>query len=149
MEARPKGSLPLGGGSRLCNRSPPHGSPFRPPTLFTAVAAGPATGTAQATAGCTPPPPPPGHQQLTTLPMGKPFPHSFILGAKPGSSSASLENSTAGGGRDKGICAWLRPSVPRTHSVCGPPKGLNYFCSTGGQMPKIPGNGLVFHGWDW
>lgn len=38
---------------------------------------------------------------------------------------------------------WLRPQVPRTHSeylVGGPPKGLNDLCSTGGQIPKIPGN---------
>lgn len=80
-------------------------------------------------------------QQLTTLPITEPFPHSFILGAKPGhSSSPSLERSTAEGGRDERICAWLRPNVPRTHSICGPPKRLNYFCSTGGQIPKIPGN---------
>ena len=71
-----------------------------------------------------------------------PFPHSFITGAKPAHSSPSLENSIAGG-RDERVCTWLRPQVPRTHSeylVGGPPKGLNYLCSTGGQIPKIPGN---------
>lgn len=80
-------------------------------------------------------------QQLTTLPMVEAVPHSLNLGAKPSHSSPSLENSTTEGGRDERICAWRRPNIPRTRSVCGPPKGLNYFCSTGGQIPKIPGNG--------
>lgn len=73
--------------------------------------------------------------------MVEAFPHSLNLGAKPSYSSPSLENSTAEGGKDERICAWRRPNIPRTRSVCGPPKGLNYFCSTGGQIPKIPGNG--------
>lgn len=81
--------------------------------------------------------------------MVEAFPRSFILGAKPSHSAPSLENSKAGGGRDERICAWLRPNTPRTRSVCGPPNGLNYFCSIGGQIPKIPGNGahVPWVGW--
>lgn len=79
-------------------------------------------------------------RQLTDLPMVELFPHSFIRGAKPTHSSPSLENSTAEEGRNKRICSWLRPNVPRTHSVCGLPKGLNYFCTIGEQILKISGN---------
>lgn len=120
----------------LRNRSPPLRSLYRLSTLSKAVAACNATVMPQATEVSVPTC---GQRQLTTLPVVEPFPHSFILGAEPGHSSPSLENSTAGGWDDK-ICAWLRPSVPRTHSVCGQPQGLNYFCSTGGQIPKTPGN---------
>ena len=41
------------------------------------------------------------------------------------------------------ICTWIRSSVPRTcseHLVGAPPKGLNYLCSRGSQIPKITGN---------
>lgn len=79
-------------------------------------------------------------RQLADPPMVEPFPHSFILGAKPTQPSPSLENSTAEGGRNKRICSWLRPNVPKTHSVCGLPKGLNYFCSIGERILKISGN---------
>jgi len=70
-----------------------------------------------------------------------PFPHTFILGAKPASSSLSQENSIAEG-RDGIICTWLRSSVPTCweHLVGAPPKGLNYLCSRGSQIPKITGN---------
>ena len=86
---------------------------------------------AVATSKATAPPPHSHGQQAAYGPamaQRTPFPHPFILGAKPGHSSPSLENSPADAGRDERICVWVGSNVPRTHlehPVCGRPKGLN------------------------
>lgn len=124
------GSLAAGAGIRPRQRKPSL------PGLITGwplSALSKATATGEATTR-----PPHTHWQRRTA-----FPHPFVLGANPGHSRPSLENSPADGGRDERIHAWLRPNIPRKyskHPVCGQPKGLNYFCPTRGKIPKIPGN---------
>lgn len=114
----------------------PAGSRYRLATLCSLRSCGPKQGHC----ATTPHPQVAAHCPATAQST---FPQPFILGAKPGHSSPSLEDSPADGGRDERIRAWLGPNVPRTyleHPVCGRPKGLNYCCSTGGKVPKIPGN---------
>lgn len=102
-----------------------------------------------------------GHRNATLHPLAAapctaraqriPFPHPFLLGANPGHSSPSLENSPADGGRDERICAWLRPNIPRKYSEqsSGQPKGLSDFCSTCGKFPRFQVTGLGVHRRDW
>lgn len=96
----------------LHNSSPPHRSGYMLATLFKAVVVCKATVPPHATEVSVPS----LRQQLTTLPVVESSPHSSTLGAKPGHSSPSLENSTAEAERDERICAWRRPNMPSTHT---------------------------------
>ena len=106
-------------GSGPGNRSPPWAH-CRPATLCSLQSCGHKQGHCTTTAQ--------PRAASTAMAQRTPFLHPFILGAKPGHSSPSLENSPADAGRDERICVWVGSNVPRTHlehPVCGRPKGLN------------------------